>query len=82
MLAAIGLDEQAERVYTHLVAHGPATRAELAVRCGPVPVGSLELLQACGLVAPGAGRRYTAARPRSPWRRCSPGSGTPCGRPS
>ncbi|MFF0295161.1 helix-turn-helix transcriptional regulator [Kitasatospora sp. NPDC004615] len=63
MLSAIGLDEHAERVYTHLVAHGPATRAELAARCGPVPTGSLELLQACGLVAPGAGRRYTAAPP-------------------
>ncbi|MEV4560184.1 winged helix-turn-helix transcriptional regulator [Kitasatospora sp. NPDC049285] len=63
MLAAIGLDEHAERVYTQLVAHGPATRAELAARCGPVPVGALELLQACGLVAPGAGRRFTAAPP-------------------
>ncbi|MFJ8441647.1 helix-turn-helix transcriptional regulator [Kitasatospora griseola] len=63
MLAAIGLDEHAERVYTHLVAHGPATLAELAARCGPVPTGSLELLQACGLVAPGAGLRYTAAPP-------------------
>ncbi|MFD8599668.1 helix-turn-helix transcriptional regulator [Kitasatospora sp. NPDC059646] len=63
MLAAIGLDEHAERVYTHLVAHGPATRAELAARCGPVPIGSLELLQACGLVAPDTARRFTAAPP-------------------
>ncbi|MFJ5924874.1 helix-turn-helix transcriptional regulator [Kitasatospora sp. NPDC092948] len=63
MLAAIGLDEHAERVYTHLVAHGPATRTELAARCGPVATGALELLQASGLVAPGAGRRYTAAPP-------------------
>ncbi|MEU5389209.1 MULTISPECIES: hypothetical protein [Kitasatospora] len=63
MLAAIGLDEHAERVYTHLVAHGPATRAELAARCGPLPTGALELLQASGLVAPDADRRFTAAPP-------------------
>ncbi|MFJ1757784.1 helix-turn-helix transcriptional regulator [Kitasatospora sp. NPDC088134] len=63
MLAAIGLDEHAERLYTHLVGHGPADRAELAARCGPLAVGSLELLQAAGLVAPDAEQRYTAAPP-------------------
>lgn len=63
MLAAIGLDEHAERTYTHLVTHGPATRAQLDAHCGPLPPGTLELLQACGLIAPDAGLRFTAAPP-------------------
>jgi len=33
MLAALGLDGPTERIYTDLVLHGPATAAELAVRC-------------------------------------------------
>ncbi|MFJ9516814.1 helix-turn-helix transcriptional regulator [Kitasatospora sp. NPDC101801] len=68
MLAAIGLDERAERLYSRLVVHGPATAEELAVRCGTGVTEAelaLVLLQTRGLIAPEAdgSARYAAAPP-------------------
>ncbi|WP_405014370.1 helix-turn-helix transcriptional regulator [Kitasatospora sp. NBC_01539] len=68
MLAAIGLDEGAERLYTDLVVHGSGTPAELAARCATgedETLAALDALQRHALIAPqhDGSTRFAAAPP-------------------
>ncbi|SEK53008.1 helix-turn-helix domain-containing protein [Streptacidiphilus jiangxiensis] len=71
MLESVGLDEPTEETYRRLVAHSPATLAELAALLGGIGETrvrrSLETLVALGLAFAEAGRpgRYHAVDPRT-----------------
>ncbi|WP_042395183.1 helix-turn-helix domain-containing protein [Streptacidiphilus carbonis] len=69
MLESVGLDDRAEETYRYLVAHSPATAAELAdlLGAGEQRVRrDLDSLVALGLACaePGRGNRFAALDPR------------------